>query len=33
MQTLIVKLSLMALVTLALSVSALAQTNLTAKNN
>lgn len=33
MQTLIVKLSLMAIVTLALSVSALAQTNLTAKNN
>jgi TonB family protein len=33
MQTLIVKLSLMALVTLTLSVSALAQTNLTAKNN
>ena len=33
MQTLIVKLSLMAVVTLTLSVSALAQTNLTAKNN
>ena len=33
MQTLIVKLSLMALLTLTLSVSAIAQTNLTAKNN
>ena len=33
MQTLIVKISLLALVTLTLSVSALAQTNLTAKNN